>query len=207
MKTENKNSKSGRLAGAGVLSAIAASLCCITPVLALISGASGVASAFSWMEPFRPYLIGITVLVLAFAWYQKLRPRTAEEIACACEEDEKIPFMQTKLFLGIVTVFAALMLTFPYYSSAFYPENEKEVIIVNAYDIQTLELDVEGMTCEACDSHVAHAAQEVDGVIEARADHKTGKAEVKFDKTKTSKEAIIQSINETSYEVTGDKLK
>ncbi len=207
MKTKIKKSKSGKLAGASILTAIAASLCCITPVLALISGATGVASSFSWMEPFRPYLIGITVLVLGFAWYQKLKPRTAEEIACACEENEKIPFMQTKLFLGIITVFAALMLSFPYYSSVFYPDNKKEVVIVNAYDIQTLQLDIEGMTCEACDSHVSHAAQEVDGVIEANANHKTGKAEVKFDKTKTSKEAIIQSINATSYEVVGEKIK
>ena len=207
MKTKDRKSKSGKLAGASILTAIAASLCCITPVLALISGAAGIASSFSWLEPLRPYLIGITVLVLGFAWYQKLRPRTAEEIECACEEDEKIPFMQTKLFLGIVTVFAALMLTFPYYSSVFYPDNKKEVVIVNAYDIETLQLDVEGMTCEACDNHVAYAAQEVEGVIEARADHKTGNAEIKFDKTKTSKEAIIKSINETNYKVVGEELK
>ncbi len=207
MKTKDRKSKSGKLAGASILTAIAASLCCITPVLALISGAAGVASSFSWLEPLRPYFVGITVLVLGFAWYQKLKPRTAKEIECACEEDEKIPFMQTKLFLGIVTVFAALMLTLPYYSSVFYPDNKKEVVIVNAYDIETLQLDVEGMTCEACDSHVAYAAQEVEGVIEARADHQTGKAEVKYDKTKTSKEAIIQSINETNYEVVGEELK
>ena len=87
------NKKNNRLVGAGVLSAVAASLCCITPVLALISGASGVASTFSWMEPARPYLIGITVLVLGFAWYQKLKPLTAEEIQCDCEEDEKKPFI------------------------------------------------------------------------------------------------------------------
>ena len=67
----NTKSKSGKLAGASILSAVAASLCCITPVLALISGASGVASTFSWLEPFRPYLLGITIFVLAFAWYQK----------------------------------------------------------------------------------------------------------------------------------------
>ncbi|MGC8802221.1 MAG: hypothetical protein ACP5PS_00380, partial [Bacteroidales bacterium] len=68
------------------------------PVLALISGAGGIASLFSWLEPARPYLIVTTLLVLGFAWYQKLKPRTDEEIQCACEEDEKPPFMQTKVF-------------------------------------------------------------------------------------------------------------
>ena len=77
-----------KLAGAGLVTAIAASLCCITPVLALIAGTSGIASTFSWLEPFRPYLIGLTVLVLGFAWYQKLKPQLQEEIECACEDDD-----------------------------------------------------------------------------------------------------------------------
>jgi len=68
MKTDNK------LIGAGLLTAIAASLCCITPVLALIAGTSGLASTFSWLEPFRLYFICSTILVLGFAWYQKLIP-------------------------------------------------------------------------------------------------------------------------------------
>ena len=43
--------------GVGIFAAIAASLCCITPLLAILAGASGIASAFSWLEPARPYLI------------------------------------------------------------------------------------------------------------------------------------------------------
>ena len=66
---------------------------------------------------------------------------------------------------------------------------------------KTYKVNIEGMTCEACDLHVAHAAQEVEGVIEAKADYNTGKAEVKFDKSKTTKEAIVESINATSYKV------
>ena len=113
MKSENK------LISAGLLTAITASLCCITPVLALIVGTSGIASTFSWIEPFRPYLIGLTILVLGFAWYQKLKPQ--EEIDCECDTEERPKFIQSKKFLGIVTVFAIVMLTFPYYSGVFYP--------------------------------------------------------------------------------------
>ena len=59
---------------AGVVLAVTASLCCLTPVLALLSGISGIAATFSFLEPARPYFISITVLVLGFAWYQKLLP-------------------------------------------------------------------------------------------------------------------------------------
>lgn len=205
--------KTGSLVGAGVLTAIAASLCCITPVLALISGASGVASTFSWMEPARPYLIGITVMVLGFAWYQKFKPRTAEEIACACEEDDlpaskagKKPFMQTKKFLGIVTVFAALMLAFPNYAHILYPSNDKkEMVIVNASDIQAITFDVEGMTCNGCASHVENDLNKLSGIVKVDASYEEATANVEFDQTKVTLAQIVDAINSTGYKVAGKK--
>lgn len=198
MKTKTK---SGKLAGASILSAIAASLCCITPVLALISGTSGIASTFSWMEPFRPYLIGITVIVLAFAWYQKLKPRTKEEIACDCDEDEKTPFMQTKIFLGIVTVFAIVMTAFPYYSSVFYGNNKKEIIVVDKSNIVKINVDVKGMTCTSCEEHIDHSVNELDGIINIHSSYENGKSEIEFDNTKTTIEEIEKAINKTGYKV------
>ena len=196
------NKKTNKLVGAGVLSAVAASLCCITPVLALISGASGLASAFSWMEPARPYLIGITVLVLGFAWFQKLKPQ--KEIECDCEEDEKKPFLQTKLFLGIITVFAALMLAFPYYTDIFYPKNDKkQVVIVKASDIQSVKFNVTGVSCEACNAHIEHEVNKLAGVISVHADYKTGTAKVEFDSTRVDNEKLTEAINSTGYKVKG----
>ena len=197
----SNNSKSGKLAGVSILSAIAASLCCITPVLALISGVGGIASSFSWLEPARPYLLGITILVLGFAWYQKLKPRTAEELQCACEEDEKPPFLQTKKFLGIVTVFAFLMMAFPYYGSIFYPKADKEVVIVSADNIQEVTLSVSGMTCASCEEHVKHAVNELPGILSVSASSDEGIANVKFDKSKTDKSAITEAIDATGYKV------
>lgn len=199
------NKKGKRLVGAGVLSAVAASLCCITPVLALISGASGVASTFSWMEPARPYLIGITVLVLSFAWYQKLKPRTAEETQCDCEKDDKKPFMQTKTFLGIVTVFAIVMMAFPYYSSIFYPNTEKQIMVVDKSDIKTTKFNISGMTCASCEEHVNHEVHKLDGIISSKASYKNRNAIIEFDQTKTNENEIEKAINSTGYKVIGKK--
>ena len=41
-----KNNKTTKWIGAGIVTAIASSLCCIAPLLALISGTTGVASNF-----------------------------------------------------------------------------------------------------------------------------------------------------------------
>jgi len=153
--TINQKSDSKWL-GAGLVAAVAASLCCITPALALFAGVGGVAATFSWLEPFRPYLIGMTILVLGFAWYQKLKPRTKEEIACDCEEDGKEPFFQSKKFLGVVTISAIILLSFPSYSHIFYPDSQKDQIIVQSSSLQLVNLEVKGMTCTGCEEHVKH---------------------------------------------------
>ncbi len=192
-----------RLIGISILTAITASLCCITPVLALFAGTSGIASTFSWLEPFRPYLIGFTVLVIGFAWYQKLKSRN--EIDCECETDEKPKFMQSKTFLAIVTVFAIVMLAFPYYSGIFYPNTEKQIIIVDKSDIKTTEFKINGMTCASCEEHVNHEVNKLNGILNSKASYESSNAIVEFDKTKTNETEIEKAINATGYKVTGKK--
>jgi len=197
-----KSNKS--LIGTGILTAIAASLCCITPVLAVLGGVSGFASAFSWLDPLRPYLIGVTVLVLGFAWYQKLKP--VQEIDCDCDEDVQPSFWQGKTFLAIVTVITALLLAFPYYSGVFFPNNTK-TIIIQEHNIANANLSIEGMTCTGCENSVTYALNEQKGVIEAISSYKEGSANVKFDTSKVSVADLSKAITDaTGYEVTGHQL-
>jgi len=185
--------------GLAILTAIAASLCCITPVLAFAAGLGGMASAFGWLEDFRPYLIGLTLLVLAVAWYQKMKP--GKDIDCECE-DEKTPFMRTKTFLGIVTIFSGLMLAFPYYSHIFYPDTQASNIEFSQDNLETAEFNISGMTCTGCEEHITHAVNELEGIQSVHANYGKGNASVQFDKTKTNKDQIIKAINATGYKVT-----
>jgi len=205
MKTQNSDKKSNGLLGLGLLTAVTASLCCITPVLALIAGASGMASTFSWIEPFRPYLIGLTIVVLVFAWYQKLKPKKQAEIDCVCEEDEKPSFLQSKMFLGLVTVFAAAMLAFPHYSEIFYPENKAKAQLQLANSVDNLTLNVKGMTCESCNLHVERTLAQLPGYINAKADYKTGTVKVEFDASKSSEKDVEDAVNSTGYKVVDSK--
>jgi copper chaperone CopZ len=190
-----------KLIGAGVLSAFAASLCCITPVLAFLSGATGLASAFSWMEPVRPWLIALSVGTLGFAWYQKLKPRTHAEIQCACEDERKTPFLQTKTFLGIITLLATLMMAFPWYASLVYPDNQTRSVIVPANRVVTITFQIVGMTCPSCEEHVRHGVSGVNGVIAVTVDYKNGTAIVRFDRERTNDEEIRRAIDATGYKV------
>jgi len=209
MSNSNKSNSSSKSIGAGLLVAFTASLCCITPVFATLAGIGGIASFISWMEPFRPYLIGLTVLVLGFAWYQKLKPRTQEEIDCACEDDERPSFWQSKKFLGIVTVFAVLMLAFPTYSGIFFSDNSNtsNVIVISENDILNAELSIKGMTCTGCEHSVNAALNNSEGVLEASSSYENGITLVKFDQSKVSVEQLATAVEEaTGYKVTGKKI-
>ena len=195
MKTE-KTSKNA--AYTGLFAAVAASSCCIPPVIALIAGVGGSASALSWMEPFRPYLIGLAIVAIGYAWYNYLKPKKAED---CCEVDAKPKWYQTKGFLIGITLFAAISISFPYYAHIFYPNNKKEVVIINQSDIQTVNFDVQGMTCAGCEESIKHAVNELEGIVNVNASYEKASAEVEFDNTKTTKEQIEKAINSTGYKV------
>ncbi len=189
--------------GAGLFSAITASLCCITPLLALVVGTSGMAATFSWIEPFRPYFIGIAVFTLGFAWYQKLKLK--KQADCDCETEEKKNFLQTNTFLGIVTLFAVTMISLPHYAHIFYPKANKEIVTVKEANIQKAEFKIEGMTCNSCAEHVQHDINKLSGIILATTSYESKNAIVEFDNSKTTLSVIQKVIDETGYKVVGAK--
>lgn len=192
---------SGTFTGAGVLTAIAASLCCITPVIALLAGSSSIAANFSWIEPARPYLIGLSVAVLAFAWYLKLKPAKANDIDCNCETTKKASFLQSKTFLTIVTVFAILMMTFPLYAKVFYPKPKALATLAVVDNKEQVKFTIQGMTCEACEEHVNNKLSKVPGVVSYKTSYATRSSLVTFDKSKVDVKTIEAAINKTGYKV------
>ena len=195
-----KKKQSNSLAVTSLLTAVSASLCCITPVLALLAGSSGIAATFSWLDPFRPWLIGITVVVLAFAWYQKLKPRSAQEIECECEDDEKPSFWHSKKFLGIVTVFAVVLLAFPYYADAFYPETNLSVLEYTNLE-STYEINITGMTCSGCEEHVKLEIGKLSGISGLEVSYEKANAVVTFDESKTNIDEVKAAVDNTGYKV------
>jgi copper chaperone CopZ len=188
----------------GILTAFASSLCCIMPVIAIVAGTSGLASTFSWVEPARPYFIGSTVLVLGFAWYQKLKPQPIDD--CGCHVEQKVPFMQTKTFLSIITVVSALLLSFPSYAHVFFPKVENQTVVIPTMTIQKVEFKIEGMTCTGCEHHVKSEINKLKGITEVTVSYEKGNAIVFFDDKQTTINDIIEAINSTGYKAINHKI-
>ncbi|XOV65845.1 MAG: mercuric transport protein MerTP [Fluviicola sp.] len=182
----------------GVFAAIAASSCCIPPVIAAIAGAGSTSSSLSWMEPYRPYLIGLAILAIGYAWYSHLKPKTVDDCGC---EIEKPKWYQTRTFLVSMTLFAALSISFPYYSGIFFPDNAK-VVVADEANIEKLEVKIDGMTCDACQNHVNHAVNDLKGIVSIETSYNKGNSIIEYDKTKTNQDEIKKAVESTGYTAT-----
>lgn len=188
-----------KLISTGIVAAIASSICCITPVLALIAGSGSFASSFSWIAPARTYMILLTVTVLGFAWYLQLKPKTVDDCNCAVNEPPK--FFQSKTFLSCITVFAVLMMAFPFFVKRIFPENEKTSIAVTTSNTRTVEFGIDGMNCEACELHVNGELARLKGIYKYHTSYPLAKTIVTYDPEKISTDSIIAAINLTGYKV------
>jgi len=65
---------------------------------------------------------------------------------------------------------------------------------------EKVELKVTGMSCGHCEMAVNKALKALDGVSDARADHKAQRAEVTADLSRVTREAMIAAIKKAGYE-------
>jgi copper chaperone CopZ len=195
IKGENKM-KDKLLSGSGIITALLASLCCITPVLAVLGGLGGIATTFSFLEPLRPYLIGLTIIVLGYAFYKAYKPKKNNDIDCNCETNEKTKFINSKKFLWIVTAVSALLITFPYYSKALFSAGKENIVFIQSNNFVKTKMNIEGMTCTSCEESVDYALKSENGVVSATSSYKTGIAFVEYDQSKVSPDQLKKAVEE-----------
>lgn len=99
----------------GTIAGLAASICCIGPLVFVALGLGGAAGLIEFFTPLRPVFIGLALLFLGFAAYRLFYvPKVcAPGTACA---DPRTLRNQRLLFIGVVFVVAALV-AFPWYAT------------------------------------------------------------------------------------------
>lgn len=186
-----------------IIPALLASLCCITPVLAVLGGISGIASSFSFLDPLRPYFIAFTVVVLGYAFYNAYKPRKKNDVECNCEQtasaDERTEnkfrtsFINSKKFLWIITAVSIVLISFPYYSQVFFPEPQYKQSGSSNHIVKA-KIEIEGMSCPTCEHSINYALKSEKGVVKAESSYKTGTAYVQFDTAKVKSTQLKKAI-------------
>ncbi|PYF74644.1 mercuric transport protein MerTP [Pedobacter nutrimenti] len=197
----SKAKYNNKLLGSGILLALTSSMCCIMPMLALFGTAGSAVTMFSWVAPLRPYLLAATVLILGVTFYQAYKPVAKDDCGCA----ERRTGMQSKSFLWIVTILSIGFSTFPYYGP-YFQKNVQRQSKANISNVQQTVIQIQGMSCAACEGHVNRALQERKGVQEVTTSYAKGESVVKFDSTQISIRQLANTIqSETGYKVTNVK--
>lgn len=110
----DESAKTGLIAAGGVLGAIAASTCCIVPLVLFSLGVSGAwIGQLTALSPYQPIFLAITAGFLAYGYwlvYRKQKAACAEGEACARPLPNKI----VKLSLWFATALVLLAFAWPY---------------------------------------------------------------------------------------------
>lgn len=98
----------------GIVAALASTLCCAGPLVAVALGLSGAGLAATF-EPLRPYLVAGTVVALGYGFVvARGEERKACEPGTLCASP--IARRRMKWTLWIATIIAIPLLTFPWWS-------------------------------------------------------------------------------------------
>jgi mercuric ion transport protein len=180
---------------------IAASICCIGPIVAVGLGfsAAGLAAAF---EPVRPYLLGLTFVILAFAFYRAYR-RPEENCATGvCDKPVSRRAQMLVLWLGaaIVVLFAA----FPYYSGTLWKALGPRFQTVSANTVEAHSLailSVDDLNCGGCVAAIQQTLARLDGIRDVKFDYNDNTASVLFDEKRVTPRQIEEKVKAAGVNV------
>jgi|SRR5216684_1039179 len=103
----------------GILGALAASSCCILPLVLFSIGVSGAwIGNFTQLAPYQPYFIAATIACLGYGYWLVYR---SSNIVCADGEScaRQVPNRLVKLGLILATVLVIAAIGFDFFASLF----------------------------------------------------------------------------------------
>lgn len=218
MEKLNSDKASRRSIAGAIVAAVAASICCVGPLVLLALGVGGAwVGNLTALEPYRPFFMIATVLFLAYAFYRVYRRPKEEECEpgsyCANPKSNR----WNKIILWTVTVGVIMLLAVPYVTPYLYATGGTSTPGVVSESVenpalcadcevpgakvqyQEVVLDVANMTCASCEVTVQKSLTRLEGVVQAEADAKKGLAVVQYDPAKVDLESLQKATTDVGY--------
>src|SRR5579863_4048717 len=197
--------RKGLLLVASVAAAIGASLCCILPVVAVLTGAGAIAAGLTF-EKWRPYLLGLTGLLLAggflLAWRDHKRACAAGSL-CATK-----PMSRWNLIaLGILGLGVVALAAFPSYAGAVAQMVVRQpgpATTGSFVPLSTIIFRVPDMDCPACAVSLSAALRKLPGVTDAKLDVDGRKAVVTYEPATQNIPVLEKVITEAGFHIASE---
>jgi copper chaperone CopZ len=183
----------------GVFAAVAASLCCIGPLLSLSLGLGGFAAAARFAR-WRPLLLGVTLGLLGLAWYFTYRRSPAN---CADQSCVRPPGRAARLGLWLGTLVALGAAVYPWLPAAHHPTDAAAV----AVDEARFSVLIPSMDCPPCARGIAATLRRAPGVKQAAVDYDTRRAVLVYNPAVTDRDRLLALIDATGFPAERSSLK
>ncbi|MBI3502282.1 MAG: heavy-metal-associated domain-containing protein [Bacteroidetes bacterium] len=162
-----------------VLTVLISRLCCIVPFVAIVSGLTGGATMFSFLESWRP------------------KPKDIDKLRPCCRDKAEIKSKRNRRFLWTTTVISVLLFSFPFYSHIFI--NATSAQTADTKNLKIIQLSVEGMSCQGCANNIMLTLSQTDGIVKDTVVFATKTATVSFDENKISSSQVIATIDNIGF--------
>lgn len=196
--------------GGAVLAALAASSCCVGPLILAALGIGG-AGAFAALGAYRTYILAVTAVMLAggfYLTYRKPRAVTAGGDACGCEQPRPKAGRAGKIGLWVATAVVVAFAAAPNLLACFASRgNDAAVATTAGTAVEHATIRVAGMDCEACSVHIRGALTKVGGFRDMKLDLKAQTVTVAYEPAAGRLQAYVAAINGLGYEASLPGLK
>lgn len=200
-RPETAKPHSLRLLGSSLMAALAASLCCILPIVAAITGLAGLTAAASF-EQWRPYFLTLTGALLVaggFLAYRDYKKACVPGSLCATQPMNR----WNGLALGLLTVLVVALAAFPAYSGYV----AQRLVPPPAHSTRaatpsvTTSFLIPDMSCPACATTLRAQFEQLPGVSEAKVDYETRRATITYNPVAQNFEAFANVVRDAGYHI------
>lgn len=192
-----KSRFSWTLAG-GLIAGLAASLCCVGPLVSLGLGLGSFAAS-AWFAQWRPVFLALTFALLGLAWYLTYRRPKAD---CADGSCARPPGKAARLSLWLGTLIALAAAIYPALPAAHHPS----AATVAAGDA-SFSVSIPSMDCPPCATGIEANLQHTPGVKRAIVDFDSKRAVIAYDPAVTSRDQLLARIDATGFPAERSSIK
>ena len=184
--------------GAALLAALAASSCCLGPVILAALGLGG-AGVFAGVAAYRPLLLGVTAVFLGVGFYLSYRkPKVVQGDACGCERPKagRLP----RILLWVATVVTLLVAAAPPLLAKLSAPKDPMGQTPASGPVATAAIRVDGIDCEACAAPIRKALVGAGGFNDLKLDVPTKMVTVSYVPGPGRPDIYLKAIDDLGYE-------
>jgi copper chaperone CopZ len=174
---------------------MAAALCCIAPLGAVVLSLGGWAS-LNFFAKWRPVLLGVSFTWLIVAWYLAFRTAGAcsQSVTCATSSASK----WNKVVLSLATVLILGAAGLPRLLSHLEARIDA-TSLGQSSGLSTLRVKIPSMDCNACAVLIQKKIREQTGIASATVSFQEREAIVRYKPGEITPAKIISTIDETGF--------